>query len=302
MLKNQDALVPPHPPHSDRRARGCENAAWHNSAVDGEAPKAPLVDTHCHLYWEGLIERVEEVLARAREAQVQHIVVPGIDAPTSRLAQELAGRFKEVRFAAGLHPQEVEGDVQFESQEFFAPFIGDPKFVAVGEVGLDLGYRRTGSSDPALEAAQAEAFHRQVQWAAEHGLPVIVHNRDAGREIIVVLRRIPQARGVFHCFDGSRRTLQFLAQRDFFVSYAGNLTYRTAQNLRATLPLVPPDRMVVESDSPWLAPGPFRGSVNEPAHLVETVAQIAAVLEKSSEIVRINLLANSLHLFEIDRS
>jgi len=260
------------------------------------------VDTHCHLYWQGLIEQVEAVMARARAAQVEYVIVPGIDAKTSRLAQDLAARFSGAYFAAGLHPCEVEQGLRFDPEKFFAPFMGNPKIVAVGEIGLDFAHRRETGADPALEETQAAVFRGQVEWAVAHSLPVIIHNRDAGQEIVSLLRQIPEARGVFHCFDGSKRTLRFLAERDFFVSYSGNLTYANAEGLRATAALAPLDKVVVETDAPWLAPEPFRGGLNEPAHLMETVARLAQTLEKSPEIARINLLRNSFRLFNIDRS
>ncbi|OPX23852.1 MAG: hypothetical protein B1H03_00530 [Planctomycetales bacterium 4484_113] len=264
--------------------------------------QAPLMDTHCHIYWEGLIERIDEVVAHARAAHVERMVVPGINAETSREAQKLAGRFNQVYFAAGLHPSEVKSRDPIDPESFLTPFAGDPRFVAVGEIGLDFRHRRSGRIDSDLETAQMEAFRLQVEWAAAYDIPVIIHNRDAGSEILSILQEIPHARGVFHCFDGSKRTLRFATERDFFVSYAGNLTYPRAQNLRATLRLAPMDKIVVETDAPWLTPQPRRGSTNEPAYLVETVAQMALALEKSPEIVRIKLLTNSLRLFGIDRS
>jgi len=267
-----------------------------------ETPLNPLVDTHCHLYWEGLIERIDEVMARAEETEVKYVVVPGIDAKTSHQAQDLAARYDAVYFAAGLHPQEVSVDGRFEPDEFFAPYADDPKLVAVGEIGLDFGYRRTDDNNPLAEAAQREALRQQVEWAIAHALPVIIHNRDAGRELIALLEELPQARGVFHCFDGNKRTLKFVKERDFFISFAGNLTYTTAQNLRTALPAIPMGNLVVETDAPWLTPEPFRGEINEPARIISTAQTIATQLAKSLEIVKITLLDNSLRLFRFDRS
>ncbi|OGK11184.1 MAG: hypothetical protein A2Y63_00335 [Candidatus Riflebacteria bacterium RBG_13_59_9] len=253
-----------------------------------------MVDTHCHLYWPGLIEQVDEVIGRAREAGVGSIVVPGINLSTSLVAQDLAHRFAGVYFAAGVHPSETEAAGCVAPAEFFKPFLEDPKLVAIGEIGLDAHH------DPGAVERQRPLFRAQLGLAAERDLPVIIHHRDAGRSVIAELSGFPGLRGVFHCFEGSRRLLGFAREHGFFISLAGNVTYPTAQNIQAQLSRIPEDRLVIETDAPWMPPEPVReGRRCEPAHVMHTFRFLAAGLAKSTNMLRILLSRNSRELFQI---
>ncbi len=253
-----------------------------------------LTDTHCHLYWPGLAEHADEVVERALEAGVGTIVVPGINEETSLAAQALAQRFKGVYFAAGVHPSEVENSEGFRPGEFFAPFAGDPKLVAVGEIGLDAHY------DPSAVERQRPILRAQLEYAVEHGLPVILHHRDAGRPLVTELERFSQLRGVFHCYDGSKRLLNYARNHDFYISLAGNVTYETAHNLHSQLERIPESKLVVETDSPWMPPAPVRGKrVSESADIVYTLDFVAGRLAKSVNMLRINVTRNSCGLFQI---
>ena len=253
-----------------------------------------LIDTHCHLYWPGLAEHADEVVERALEAGVGTIVVPGIDEETSLAAQALAGRFQCVYFAAGMHPSEVGGAGAFQPAEFFAPFAGDPKLVAVGEIGLDAHHDRS-----AVER-QLPILHAQLEYADEHGLPVILHHRDAGRPLLAELERFSQLRGVFHCYDGSKKLLNYARDHDFYISLAGNVTYESAHNLHSQLERIPESKLVVETDAPWMPPAPMRGKRgSEPADIVYTLDFIAGRLAKSANMLRITVTRNSRGLFQI---
>jgi len=252
----------------------------------------PLVDTHCHLYWPGLLEQIDEVIARARQVGIGAIIVPGINLETSVQAQELACRFAEVFFAAGLHPSEVHATPASAVGKLLARFLGHPKLVAIGEIGLDAHY------DYRAVEGQRPAFRAQLRFAAEHNLPVIVHHRDAGRQVVEELSAFPQLTGVFHCYDGSRRLLKYSQEAGFLLSLAGNVTYASARNLHAQLPRIPEDRLLVETDAPWMPPEPVRkAKVGEPSHLTHTLGFLASRLAKSPDSLRMLLSRNSYGLF-----
>jgi TatD DNase family protein len=255
---------------------------------------APLVDTHCHLYWPGLHEDAAEVILQAQAAGVRYIVVPGLDMETSLQAQELARNHECVYFAAGVHPAEAEKHQGFATEDFFKPFAGDPKLVAVGEIGLDAHYDRA-----ALEL-QLPLLQAQLEYASAHSLPAILHHRDAGKELINLLGGFPNLRGVFHCFDGSKKLLKFAVERGFFISIAGNVTYPSAHNLNSQLMRIPEELLLVETDAPYMPPESVRAQRKcVPADVALTAAYLAAALAKSENMLRISLFRNSCRLFSL---
>lgn len=252
-----------------------------------------ICDPHCHLYFEGLAERAEEVVERAEQAGIAPIVVPGLDEATAIQAQALAHRFEGVYFAAGMHPAETQQNANADVEKLLERFIGDPKLVAIGEIGLDL-YRNRDAFPYQLPLLQ-----RQLAFALDHGLPVILHNRDASREIISALKAFSGLRGAFHCFNGAKSVLRFAAEHGWFVSFAGNLTYPTAQNLHSQLPRVKESLLMLETDAPFMPPQAIRneGRPCEPADLAFTVEFAAAKLAKSADLLRILLSRNTQNLF-----
>jgi len=258
-----------------------------------------LIDTHCHLFVPALRDGLDMVLARARDAGIEKIIVPALNPETANSAVELADAYEEVYFAVGYHPSEVDESTSLdEIAKIIESFKGHKKLVAIGEIGLDFRHRRYAKTlASAIESAQIRVFSFQVDLAEELNLPIIIHNRDAGKEIISVLSAHPDSFGVFHAFDGSKKILEFLKSRNFFVSIAGNITYRGADALRACLKLIPEDRLLLETDAPFMAPEPFRGQTSEPCHLRLVLSKVAEVLAKSEESIIILTSGNSYRLF-----
>lgn len=253
---------------------------------------APIVDTHCHLYWPSLKAQAAKLVDEALEAGVRYIVVPGLDRATSLEAQELAHKFEPVYYAAGVHPAEALEHPNFNAREFFKGFEGDPKLVGVGEVGLDA--RRTRDMLP----RQIALLLPQLEYAAENGLPVILHHRDAGKELVEELEKFPGLRGVFHCFDGSRKLLKYARENGFYIGVAGNVSYETAHNIHSQLAAIPEDRLVVETDAPFMPPGEARGRREcVPADVAETIAVISRKLALLENMLRISTSRNSCKLF-----
>jgi TatD DNase family protein len=252
-----------------------------------------ICDPHCHLYFDGLIERAEDVVGRAEDAGIAPLVVPGLDEATNLQAQALAQRFESVYFAVGVHPAEAKEHVDTDIEGMLERFVGDPKLVAIGEIGLD-AYR----DRDALEL-QRPLLRRQLAFAQSHELPVILHNRDASKELIQELEPFGGLRGMFHCFNGARSVIRFAHEHGFFVSFAGNLTYPTAQNLHSQLPRVDENLLMLETDTPFMPPQALRGQnrLCEPADLVHTLDFAAGKLAKSADMLRIILSRNTRKLF-----
>jgi TatD DNase family protein len=236
-----------------------------------------LIDTHCHLYFEDFDADREAVIARMAEAGVAGAVVAAVDAESCAQARALAGQHACLRYAAGLHPayavqQEYWRGGVFDAQAFLAPWWeAEPAPVAVGECGMDLHWK----VNP-LEVQHA-VFTAQLAFARERGLPVIVHTRDADVETREALEAVPGARGVFHCFSGSALLLDFALRERWYVSFAGNLTYPKAHALREAARQVPPERLLVETDAPFLAPQAHRGRRCEPALVAHTARTLAGL-------------------------
>jgi len=227
-----------------------------------------VIDTHAHL--DALDGEAADALARAREVGVTRVIAVGSGLDSCRATLEVAEREEGVFAALGLHPHQA-GDVAEGDFEQLEELLAHPKAVAVGEAGLD-HYR-----DYAPHDRQLESFGAQAALAVRLGKPLVVHSRAADEETAAVLAELPElARVVLHCFS-SLGLLGPALERGWYVSFAGNVTYPNATELRAAAARVPPDRLLAETDSPYLAPQPRRGRRNEPANVVHTLAVLAEV-------------------------
>jgi len=213
-----------------------------------------LVDTHCHLTFDDFDADRAEVMARAGAAGVTRCVVIGTDVATTRRAIALAESDPRLRAAAGIHPNDCEG---FTAWEELGALARDPLVVALGETGLDW-YRTTAGRE-----AQREAFARTMEIAKSVGKPVVVHCREAYDDAMEMIAAARPA-GVMHCFAGEERHARRALDLGFYVSFAGPLTYRKNDALRQIAARIPLDRILVETDAPFLPPEPHRGKRNEP--------------------------------------
>lgn len=234
-----------------------------------------MIDTHAHL---DLCEDPDAVVERAREAGVSRILTVGTDVESWRAALELAGRHESVRAILGVDPHKAaREDARRLGQ--LRELLTDDRVVAVGETGLDF-YR-----DHAPRGAQISLFEAELDLAAEAGKPVVVHTRAADEETARALERFGGT-VVLHCFS-SPRLLPIALERGYYVSFAGNVTYKNASDLRLAATRVPADRILAETDTPYLAPQARRGRPNEPAYVVHTLAALAEARgEDSGELER----------------
>jgi TatD DNase family protein len=224
-----------------------------------------VIDTHAHL---DALDDAPEALARAREAGVGRVITIGTTLDSCRAALELAEREAGVFVSLGVHPHEAGAATTADVDEL-AALLDHPKAVAVGETGLD-HFR-----DYAPHDRQLDLFRAQAALAAAAGKPLVVHTRSADNETVAVLTELPEdTKVVLHCFS-SLRLLGPALERGWYVSFAGNITYPKATELRTAAAQVPTDRILAETDSPYLSPQPVRGRPNEPANVVHTLATLA---------------------------
>jgi len=232
-----------------------------------------VIDTHCHLTFEPLSGDVEDVLARSRATGVCGWVTVGTDSGHNRKAVELANRFENVRAAVGIHPH-YASKVRAKDLHELKRLGQNNHVVAVGETGLDFHYNY---SPP---AAQRRVFAEQLKIAGELGKPVIVHSREAFDETLEVLDNSAAGveKVVFHCFTGSAEQAKVLLEKGFHLSFTGVVTFRNANAVRRAAEVVPLERMMLETDCPFMSPEPVRKQkVNEPAFLVHTARFVANV-------------------------
>jgi TatD DNase family protein len=231
-----------------------------------------MIDSHCHLTYEPLSARIDAVLARAAEAGVSGLVTVGTSVTDTHAAMKLATIFSAVRPTAGVHPHEA-GQVDEGWSTALEALARDPAVVAVGETGLDYHY------DFADHTSQRRVFERQLKIALDVNKPVIIHCREAHADTLDVLAQFPHPeRVVFHCFTGTPDEARQILERGCWISLTGVVTFKKSDALREVAAFIPADRLMVETDSPYLSPEPVRGvRPNEPAHVVHTAARIAQV-------------------------
>ncbi len=254
-----------------------------------------FVDSHCHLTFEGLAGRIDAVRAAMREARVDRALVICTTLEEFDAVHALATGHEEFWCSAGVHPDN-EG-VREPRVEDLVALASRPRVVAIGETGLD--YYRLGVRTVADMAWQRERFRTHIRAARLAGRPLVVHTRSAGADTLAILREEGGADvgGVFHCFTETAEVARSALDLGFHISFSGIVTFRNADDLRAVAAFVPWDRLLIETDSPYLAPVPHRGKCNEPAFVVHVAAQIAALRQVTIEAVAAITTANFERLF-----
>ena len=260
--------------------------------IEGSNAEEPLdggaVDTHCHLFL--LDEDPSGVVEAARAAGVGTMICVGIDPDSSRRSLELAESFRGVFATAGVHPHTAS---EFDSRAGASveEALASPQVVGVGETGLDF-YRMLSPRED-----QERAFRAHIALSRECGKPVVVHVRDAWPEALAILEDERAEHVVLHCFSGDAAIAKRAADNGYTMSFAGNVTYPKNEVLRESAAVVPRDRVVVETDSPFLAPQPLRGRDNAPANVTMVIEALAAYREEPVEAVRMATTANAKAAF-----
>ncbi len=230
-----------------------------------------LIDSHCHLDYLARDGDLEEIVGRARRAGVSAMVTICTKLSEFDTVRSIAQRYPEVSCSVGVHPHEAEQEGQ-ESPDRLRELAELPEVVGIGETGLDYFYEHSPRE------AQQRSFRSHIAAARETGLPLIVHTRDADADTVAILREEVEAgavTGVIHCFSAGPELAEAALELGFYIGVSGIMTFKKAEELRETLRRVPLERLLVETDAPYLAPVPQRGKQNEPAFVVHTAAALA---------------------------
>lgn len=252
-----------------------------------------LVDSHCHLNYEGLREDVPGVLARARAAGVSRFLNISTKEREWPEVVGLAEREADVFATVGIHPHEAETHPDVDTAKLVAA-ANHPKVVGIGETGLDYFY------DHSPREQQQTAFRAHIAACRETGLPLIVHTRDAEEDTARILREEMEKgpyTGVIHCFTASQQFAEIALDLGFYISISGIVTFKNAKDLQETVKTIPQDRLLVETDSPFLAPVPKRGKPCEPAFVTHTAAFVANLRGQTAEDLAQSTTENFLRLF-----
>lgn len=251
-----------------------------------------IFDTHAHYDDKAFDEDRDELLASMPEKGVGLILDPGCDVISSKTALALSEKYPYVYAAVGIHPEEL-GEDPHSALEEIRKLAEHKKCRAIGEIGLDYYW------DVSRKEEQKEIFAAQLALACELDLPVIVHDREAHGDCLEIVSRFPAARGVFHCFSGSAETAEELLQRGWYLGFDGPVTYKNARKALEVLAITPLERLLVETDSPYMSPVPMRGKRNDSSNLVYIINKIAEVKGLAPEEIKRITFENGKRLFGI---
>lgn len=254
-----------------------------------------MIDTHTHLYFPEYGDEITDVMRMSLDAGVSHFILPNVDLESVRQIKDLNRRFPDITYKAiGLHPTEVREDWE-QVVDYMEKEILNDKYIAVGEIGIDLYWDKT------FETQQKDAFARQLEMAQENGLPVIIHCRNAVEETLEVLNKVkPTVPMVFHSFTGNKEDIEKIRESfDPYFGINGVVTYKNAPELREALPVIGLDRIVLETDAPFLTPVPHRGKRNDSSYLGHIRDKIAETLQVSPQEVDQITDRNARNLFNI---
>lgn len=255
-----------------------------------------LFDSHCHLNDENLYDHIDQVIEDAKKTGVNKFLVVGYDKKSSFLAVEIASKYKECYAAIGFHPTEIF-DVSENDYLETMELVKKPKVVAIGEIGLD--YHWIKEQDK--RALQKEWFIKQIDFANDHHLPITIHNRESNEDCLKILKEhTPIYGGVMHCYSGSVEMLKDVLDLGLMISLGGPVTFTNAKTPKEVAEEVPLDKLIIETDSPYLTPHPHRGEKNEPKYICLISEEIARLKQMSKKHLEQVIYDNTCRLFNID--
>jgi len=254
-----------------------------------------IIDTHCHLDDDRYNDDIDSVLENAKQKGVEKFIIPGADPKTLERAVALSEQYESVYFAVGVHPYDAEN----YDKSYLEKYVNHPKCVAIGECGLD--YFRLPEAEEAVEkekAIQKEVFIDQILWAKEMKKPLIVHVRESSADCLELLDKYAgEEGGVLHCYNADESLLK-LAKKNFYYGIGGVLTFKNAKKLINVYPKIPEDKLLIETDAPYLTPHPHRGERNEPSYTTFIADKMAELSSMTSEKIAIISTQNAQRLFK----
>lgn len=253
-----------------------------------------MIDTHAHLYFDELYNDLDNILDEAKEIGVKYIICPSTNLETARKTLEIANKYPMVYAAIGIHPHETSNFDDYTLLEL-EKLLSNPKVVAIGEIGLDYYY------DNSPKNKQQFAFREQLKLAKKHKLPVIIHNRESSEDLMKIFEKENDGTlfAQFHCFSGDFDMAYRIVELHSFISFTGNITFNKNEKLRKILTRIEPENLLLETDSPYMSPVPFRGKVNKPSNLKVIVEKIAELQGLTTEDIIRSTNFSAFKLFKI---
>jgi len=250
-----------------------------------------LTDTHCHLFYEQIKNDIDSVLERAKKLGVNRFICVATNLDDAEECLELSKKYKCIYASVGIHPHDSK-NVPKDYKEKIYNFMKNDKMVAVGEMGLDY-FRNISSSK-----VQKEIFRSQMEIAEDLNMPVIFHNRDADKDVLSILKDFPSVVGVAHCFSSTEETAVKLIELGYYISFSGNITFKNSHlpEFAGRLPL---NRILVETDCPYLSPVPYRGKPNEPGRARFVAEKISEIFKLPFEVIADETTKNASKLFNL---
>lgn len=249
-----------------------------------------FIDSHCHLSIDDY-ENIDKVIKDAYDNNVKYLVVSGYDKKSIKEVIEISKKYENVYLTLGFHPSEADITTDNDLEELNKIILSTDKVVGIGEIGLDYYWVKENKDK------QKELFKKQIALAKELNLPIVVHSREAFQDTYDILKETKH-RGVIHCFSGNKENAKMYSSLGYYFGIGGVLTFKNS-NLKETVKEIPLDRILYETDSPYLAPTPHRGEQNEPKYIPLIAEELSKILEKTSEEINEKILKNTVEIFNI---
>lgn len=251
-----------------------------------------IIDTHAHLFYDDIVKEMNLFLDRAIESGIEKIIVPAVDIKTSETITSLCDKYDMIYGAVGFHPCDIK-ETEPEDIKLLEGFLQHPKIIAIGEIGLDFHW------DTTYNEKQFIFFKEQIEMAKSYKLPVIIHTRKSTKEAIEIIKISydNSFKGQFHCFSGDQSDMEQITNlENFYLSFCGNITFKK-YNDTEIIKKIPVEKILSETDTPYLAPEPFRGKRNEPSYIKYTMKKLAEIKEIEYETFEAIVYKNVMNLF-----
>ena len=250
-----------------------------------------IIDAHCHLYYDELASDIDNVIQRAIDAGVSRFVCVGTNVEDSKKCLSITENNDDIFASSGVHPHDSKYTTEGYTDEIYE-LMEYESMIAIGEIGLDY-YRNLSEPE-----TQKKVFKELMEVAQDLDKPVIIHNRDADADILEIIGEYPNVQGVAHCFSSTIETAQAFLEMGYYISFSGNITYKNS-HLPEIIKSIPLDRIVVETDSPYLSPEPERGKSNEPSRIIHTLNKLSEIYGLSFEEMAKHTYDNTTELFRL---
>lgn len=249
-----------------------------------------MIDTHSHINFENYRENFEDFLKSIQENEIEKVIIPGVEPSSFNEIISLCNKYKMIYGALGVHPSEFKTYNQ-EVEETIYKHIKESKIVAIGEIGLDYHYGFDSKEE------QKNILRKQLEIAETTKLPVIIHDREAHEDVFEILQEYKLSNVIFHCFSGNSAFAERCIEKGYYIGIGGVVTFKNAKELKESTKIIPLDRILLETDAPYLSPAPYRGKINTPAYLKYIAQEIANIKEINIEEVKEKTTINAKRIF-----